>query len=259
MKKSELRHIIKEEIDNVLNTKQLEEGWKDWVISGAMGISSLLPAFGQNPNHKQPGDVNIKYDRVDNVRPDSPNERDLIRRGYKKIDTQQKDIKEKILKTTELKFGSTPNTWFDLGGYKLSKSQKDSILHTLQKIDSITGQLENISVEASTDSTPVGQGLKNNSGQSITNNDQLAQARADSIIVEILTIGKKLDIVKNINNGDIKVNKLVEKGGINNPTTRYCKIIIQYSIETKKIKQGPIYYSYAKDYESGIQKNSGQR
>jgi outer membrane protein OmpA-like peptidoglycan-associated protein len=109
---------------------------------------------------------------------------------------------------------------FELGGFELTDDIRDRILSMIDQIDCEGYEIGSITIESSTDKTPIKPTLKEKlkSRGFEGTNDGLSKARAEEI--------KKFLISKGVSGKDLSVNLLSEQGkqGGYDPSARYVKL-----------------------------------
>jgi outer membrane protein OmpA-like peptidoglycan-associated protein len=231
--------------------EKVDEGLKDWLAGALMllGVNSAysqdLPKVGRQNIDKKNYTLTIKkqYDDKDSI-VKSRDEKRLLRQGWTQvastIDTLWNDIVIKNPDTTvytlSLKFDN--QVLFGSGKFEISTDTKQGLDSAFQQIIDQRGIITNVDIVSSTDKTPVGPKLKatlKSMGLS-QDNAGLSKARSSSIS-DYLVSGVTVDgEISPINDSLITTNNLVEKGNIDDSSTRYVYVNITFL--SKRTEEG---------------------
>jgi outer membrane protein OmpA-like peptidoglycan-associated protein len=223
--------------------EKIDEGLKDWLAGALMLLSTgsaysqVTPKVGRQDIDRKHYTSTIKkeYGEKDSVKK-VVDENRLLKQGWTQIastvDTLWNETVENapdsIVYTISLKFDN--QVLFGSGKFDVSTEISQGLDSAFQQMLDQDGILTGVDIVSSTDKTPVGPKLQSTlKGMGLSpDNAGLSKARSSSII-DYLVSGVNINGEKSpINDTLITVNNLVEKGTIDDQSSRFVYVNINF-------------------------------
>jgi outer membrane protein OmpA-like peptidoglycan-associated protein len=229
------------------NNQDINEGWKEVLLSGMLAASPFQSTTAQTQTPKEISISSEKKDLLGRPLTAPPSTKtEELKKGKKLITTKQVNPSEKSLQELKSKgwtvvyteggqnqpkwgvkagerkpgveFKTDNDKFFELGGYTLTPEIKEKISDKIIKM----GGVDSVTIESSTDKTPVTPRLKSDlesKGYS-GDNQGLSKARSNAIRQFLTSLG-----VKSSNIVEVNLAEQGKEGGYD-PSARYVKLIL---------------------------------
>lgn len=205
--------------------ESLDEGFLKNAALGAMMTGATLSGNAANSNKDVKSDNVDKSNKITMSTKDKKVADNNINLGWVLDSTVVDTIVQKTIEKgpTEIKsVGLDLGQGFVSGGYILDDEAKQEINNLFSQLATEGYIVNSLSVESSTDKTPINQNSEILSNAGIKTNQDLSIARSKSIIDYL----SDNNLVSDVNKDSIDVINLAEQGKVDDPTTRYVKFVV---------------------------------